>query len=162
MADAMLKSGTENDRYLVPLPEKDAAPDLHGLSCRWELLKSCRGTMMSTLVHALGESYVEKNAIHRQVIDGVERIFNADTGAASLVSAANMIFRWPPRGMRRERKLFAELGIAFARLSGFMERASSSLRWKGSASPPASTTPPLTASNCAPIRTSGGSTTPYA
>lgn len=118
--------------------------------------------MMSMLVHALGESYVENNAIYRQVIDGVECIFNADTSAASLVSAANMIFRWPPQGMRRERKLFAgtrrrickTVWIYGTNLIQFaLERFSLSAGEYDA---------PLTASNCTPIRTSGALTTPYA
>ncbi|MDA7949019.1 MAG: DUF3095 domain-containing protein [Hyphomicrobiaceae bacterium] len=107
LVDDLIKGPDGAKRYAVAYPKDDAAPDLEGLSCRWEPLKSRRGTMMSMLVHATGKSTRDNIAIYREVIDGVAEIFNEDPVAASPVSAANMVFKWPPSGLRSEAKLFA-------------------------------------------------------
>lgn len=107
-ADALIKADEGNDRYRIPFPESDAPPDLEGLSCRWEPLKSCRGTMMSMLIHATGRTDIEKAATYRQIIDRVAEILQADPKEASPVSADNMIFKWPSQGIRNESKLFAD------------------------------------------------------
>jgi hypothetical protein len=107
LVDALIKAEEENDRYQIPFPESDEAPNLEGLSCRWEPLKSCRGTMMSMLVYATGDSHTENMATYREAFDGVAEIFKSDPTAASPVSTENMIFKWPPSGVRNEVKLFA-------------------------------------------------------
>jgi len=107
LVDDLIKADDGTGQYTVAYPESDAAPDLEGLSCRWEPLKSCRGTMVSMLVHATGQTMRKNIAIYREVIDGVAEIFNDDPVAASPVSADNMVFKWPPSGLRSEAKLFA-------------------------------------------------------
>ena len=106
LVDDLIKGPDGAVRYTVAYPEDDTPPDLEGLSCRWEPLRSCRGTMMSMLVHATGKSARANIAIYREVIDGVAEIFSDDAVAASPVSAANMVFKWPPSGLRSEAKLF--------------------------------------------------------
>ena len=107
LVDALIKAEEGSDRYRVPFPEGDEAPDLEGLSCRWEPLKSCRGTMMSMLIYAMGRTDIEKASTYREIIDRVADILKADPTEASPVSADNMIFKWPSRGIRNESKLFA-------------------------------------------------------
>ena len=107
LVDDLIKADDGTGQYSVAYPESEAAPDLEGLSCRWEPLKSCRGTMMSMLVHATGKTMRKNIAIYREVIDGIAEIFNDDPVAASPVSADNMVFKWPPSGLRSEAKLFA-------------------------------------------------------
>lgn len=107
LVDIMIKDERRNPQYGVSMPEDDAAPDLDGLSCRWEPLRSVRGTMMSMLVYARGKTQKENSAIYREVIDGIDEILNSDPKAASPVSAKNMIYKWPPRGLASEYKLFA-------------------------------------------------------
>jgi hypothetical protein len=107
LVDALIKADEGNDQYQIPFPESDAPPDLEGLSCRWEPLKSCRGTMISMLVYATERTDIDKVATYREVIDGVAEILKADPQVASPVSADNMIFKWPSQGIRNESKLFA-------------------------------------------------------
>ena len=105
--DGLIKAEEGNDRYRIPISESDEAPDLEGLSCRWEPLKSCRGTMISMLIYATGHTDIEKASTYREIIDSVADILNADPTQASPVSADNMIFKWPSQGIRNENKLFA-------------------------------------------------------
>lgn len=107
LVDGMIKDTSGKPQYSIPIPADDAAPDLKGLSCRWEPLKSNRGMMLSILVHARGKTNQENIAIYREVIDCIDKIFNSDVKAASPVSAQNMVYKWPPKGMISECKLFA-------------------------------------------------------
>jgi len=107
LVDGMIKDARGNQKYSIPNSEDDTAPDLEGLSCRWEPLKSNLGTMLSMLIHARGKTNEENIAIYREVIECVEEIFSSDLKLASPVSAQNMVFKWPPNGIKSECKLFA-------------------------------------------------------
>ena len=107
LVDTMIKDANDKPQYSIPKPKGDAAPDLEGLSCRWEPLQSNRGKMLSILVLARGKTYQENAAIYREVIKCIDEIFNSDIRDASPVSAQNMIYKWPPKGMKNECKLFA-------------------------------------------------------
>ncbi len=89
LVDTMIKTAEGIARYQVPFLESDEPPDLEGLSCRWEQLKSCRGTMMSMLIYATGKTHTENLVIYREVLEGVKKIFKSDPKAASPVSAEN-------------------------------------------------------------------------
>ena len=115
LVEALIKADEGNDQYLIPIPKSDAPPDLDGLSCRWQPLKSCQGTMISMLIHARGRTGSENAATYRQVIDGVAEILQADPKSASPVSAGNMIFKWPSQGIRNESKLLANSPNRFAK-----------------------------------------------
>lgn len=108
LVDAMLKSREGLERYQIPLPDHEQAPDLEGLSCRWEPLKSCHGAMISMLVYATGGSRDENFVIYREVIDGIARILQQDPKVSSPVSAGNMSLKWPPAGLGNELRLFAD------------------------------------------------------
>jgi hypothetical protein len=74
------------------------APDLAGLSCRWEPYRSLRGRMVTLLVRALG---AEGMARQREIIGRIAEIVG-DGEAGRPVRRANMRFVWPPRGLRAE------------------------------------------------------------
>jgi hypothetical protein len=108
LVDDLIKADEENDHYSIHFPEIDGPPDLEGLTCRWEALNSCRGNMLSMLIYAMGNTQSENLAIYREVIDGVTEIFKSDPTAAKPICTENMIFKWPPAGVRNEVKLFAD------------------------------------------------------
>ncbi|MBC8158680.1 MAG: DUF3095 domain-containing protein [Rhodospirillales bacterium] len=107
LADTLIKAEEGSERFEIALPEGDALPDLSGLSCRWEPLQSCRGTMMSMLIYATGRNDAEKAETYHAVIEGVGGILQGDPGDSRPVSADNMVFKWPSRGINNESKLMA-------------------------------------------------------
>jgi len=115
MVDGLIKAGGDDGPYAIPLPEKETTPDLEGLSCRWEPLKSCRGVMMSMLIYAMADDDDEKAKIYRHVIDGVAGILKSGL-SNSPVSADNMIFKWPSEGIRKESKLYARSNKRWIRI----------------------------------------------
>ncbi len=107
MVDTWVKSDEGNERYQIAFPESDEAPDLSGLSCRWEPLQSVRGTMVSMLIYAIGSTEAEKAAAYNAVLDGVAEILLGDPDIANPVSADNLVFKWPSRGIKTESRFFA-------------------------------------------------------
>ena len=97
LAEDWIKS---DPAYLVETSDNDDIPDLSGLSCRWEPLASQNGMMLSVLMQATGQEEVERTGLYRRLIAEISAI--SDDVEAKPISAANMKFRWPPRGLRAE------------------------------------------------------------
>lgn len=107
MVDDLIKADDGTDDYQVDFPEDETSADLEGLSCRWEPLRSCNGTMLNMLVRAMGTSQAENTAIYREVITTVETIVQSQASTANPVSSGNMMLKWPTEGLLIEYKLSA-------------------------------------------------------
>jgi hypothetical protein len=95
LADRLVKEGTGFELADDPTI---GAPDLEGLSCRWEPYRSLRGRMLTLLVRSRdGESM----ALQREIIARLGAILGRG-GAAQPAQSANLRFVWPPRGLRAE------------------------------------------------------------
>jgi len=110
LVDSMIKADARHGAYDIAIPTGDGSPDLEGLSCRWEPLASCRGTMMSMLILAIHDDDTEKAKTYNTVIDGVAEILLDEANSNNPVSSENMVFKWPSRGIERESKLLRGCG----------------------------------------------------
>lgn len=99
LAERWIKSSPD---YLLEETRHDQAPDLNGLSCRWEPLVSENGIMLSVLMQAIADTEIEKANIYHSLIDAIKKITADATSAGKPISDSNMIFRWPPRGLSAE------------------------------------------------------------
>jgi hypothetical protein len=99
IAEQWIKSGNE---YLLEHGADDDAPDLSGLSCRWEALASQNGIMLSVLMQARSGSDTGNADLYRTLIEDIAGITDAGSTPVKPVCDANMRFRWPPRGLRAE------------------------------------------------------------
>jgi Protein of unknown function (DUF3095) len=75
------------------------APDLHGLSCRWEPCRSLRGQMLTLLVRS---READRLATHREIIQALAAILGGAADAAAPVRRETLRFVWPPAGLRAE------------------------------------------------------------
>jgi hypothetical protein len=98
LAERWIKS---DPAYLVEDSHTEP-PDLSGLSCRWEPLASQSGVMLSILVQVTEKSDGDKAAVYHAIIDEIEKVTADNATGGKPISNANMIFRWPPRGLRAE------------------------------------------------------------
>jgi hypothetical protein len=104
LAEQWIKSGD----YLLEDSYADNDPDLSGLSCRWEPLASQNGVMLSVLMQARAVDDAANARLYRQLIEEIAQITEttevdgdgSDPGKP--ICDTNMIFRWPPRGLRAE------------------------------------------------------------
>ena len=99
LAERWIKS---DPAYLAQPVDAGGAPDLNGLSCRWEPLAAQNGVMLSLLLHAKVDGDREQARLYRELIGEIERITGGLDANAKPVRDANMVFRWPPRGLGAE------------------------------------------------------------
>jgi hypothetical protein len=95
LADRLIK---EQAGLELAADDAASAPDLEGLSCRWEPYRSLRGRMLTLLVRARDP---EGLALHREIIARLGAILGKG-GAAMPVQRANTRLVWPPRRLRAE------------------------------------------------------------
>jgi hypothetical protein len=84
------------------------APDLEGLSCRWEPLEASRGQMIALMVQpVVAEQAAE---VFRQTLVQLSQILQGGIAAYAPVSDRTLRFRWPPRGLAQEARATAGRG----------------------------------------------------
>jgi hypothetical protein len=91
LADLLVK---KDSKYLRQDSIVTAPPDLTGLSCRWEPLKSLNGHMLSLIVQ--GRDREDFN-LYQFVISNIQTILGADLGTLNPVQVKNMKLKWVPR-----------------------------------------------------------------
>ena len=119
MAETLCKS-PEGAAFAIT--ESDGEPDLTGLSCRWEPLKSQHGVIMALVVHARDGAPLP--GIYRELY---ARIASHTGSAYSPVYEGAFRAHWPPRGtaleaalpgregrFRRELKILSQSAFALA------------------------------------------------
>lgn len=96
LTDVLVKSDKAGT-YL--LPDSSEPPDLEGLSCRWEPLEALNGHMLCILISATADDLQQRSKVYGKLLERIEESLNPDRHLAQPVRAANMRFRWPPRGL---------------------------------------------------------------
>jgi hypothetical protein len=102
LADRLIKEDVLAATFAVPDFELPGRPDLTGLSCRWEPLRSQQGSILCVLVRPLAEDPAARRAMLARVLAGFTDVLGAGLAGASPVTARAMRFRWPPRGLLAE------------------------------------------------------------
>jgi len=96
MAERLLKDDDVGAPYRIA-PSEDA-PDLEGLSCRWEALQASHGVMLAIMIASVeGDAEAMADARLR-----IQAILGGDETTAAPVSNATLLFRWPPTGLMME------------------------------------------------------------
>ncbi len=106
-ADAAAKRG----EIAVPLAEPGAHPDLSGLSCRYELIPSQRGLVLS-LVVAPGPQATPAN--FRATVEAINRIVEMTPDASRPLPGQGLKMKWPPQGVDLEARASRKAGESIA------------------------------------------------
>jgi Protein of unknown function (DUF3095) len=107
LAESLIKGAADDGRYCMAASDAAGDPDLSGLSCRWEPLKSRNGIMLAVLVQALDRAPDSAGERYRTVAARVTEIVGGTPDAGNPVSEATLRFRWPPRGLALEARTAA-------------------------------------------------------
>jgi hypothetical protein len=99
-ADEILKSAPENDPAILRVVDDAEAPDLEGLSCRWEPLAASRGQMIALMVQPVGSDRAAE--VFRQTLARLSHILQGGIAGFAPASDRTLRFRWPPRGLTLE------------------------------------------------------------
>jgi hypothetical protein len=102
-ADAAMKRG---EIAVAPAPA-GAHPDLSGLSCRYELIPSRRGQVLSLVVAPGAKASAED---FRAVVEAVTRIVESTPDASRPLSGDRLRLKWPPTGYDLEARASRRAG----------------------------------------------------
>jgi hypothetical protein len=107
-ADEILKLAPDSDPAILRAIDDRQAPDLEGLSCRWEPLSAARGQMIALMVQpVVPEQAVE---VFRSTLAQLSQILRGGIADYAPVSDRTLRFRWPPRGLASEARAMAGRG----------------------------------------------------
>lgn len=100
-ADELLKAADTLSALLPDTFDKTTAPDLDGLSCRWEPLKPNKDHMIALLVRGNNIDASRPTDL-TEIMRAIETRLGQATHASAPVNQSSLRFRWPPRGLRLE------------------------------------------------------------
>ncbi len=115
LADRLIKADDGQQGFLFPEADSGDEPDLEGLSCRWEPLKSRHGVMLSLLVQPLSKDRDAAASVIARVLGDLNSALGYAIERNRPVSAENMKFKWPPRGLVSEARATHRQGRGFKR-----------------------------------------------
>ena len=95
LADEWLKSDDEAHRRFHVSAAENEAPDLDGLSCRWEPLSSINGVMLTIIVDKIGAETID-------IAGEISNLLNSQLAKFTPVKDQSLKFRFPPRGLKVE------------------------------------------------------------
>ncbi len=106
--DAAMKRG---EIAVAPAPP-GAHPDLSGLSCRYELIPSQRGQVLSLVVTPGPQGTPES---FRAVVAAITAIVEKSPDASRPIPGQGLKFKWPPQGVDLEARASRRAGESIAR-----------------------------------------------
>jgi hypothetical protein len=99
-ADEILKSAPPDDPAILRAADDADAPDLEGLSCRWEPLAASRGTMIALMIQPVASGRAAE--VLRRTLAELSHILEGGIAGFAPASDRTLRFRWPPRGLALE------------------------------------------------------------
>ncbi len=111
LADTLVKDSAPDNPFAIPIPASPPAPDLEGLSCRWEPLRAARGVSLTLMLRAMQAGNAAQEAALRSTLTAIRGILRDNPAAnAAPARAETMRFRWPPRNLWMEARATTERG----------------------------------------------------
>ncbi|KAF0138287.1 MAG: hypothetical protein FD122_3825, partial [Stygiobacter sp.] len=77
-AEECIKDGIEGSQFKLHQGDAEPIADFSGLECRWNNVPSAHGEINTLIVQAVTQSETVNNAIYREVIEQIERIYGND------------------------------------------------------------------------------------
>lgn len=111
LADRLLKDKSRDNPWLLPPPGADDAPDLTGLSCRWEPLKPRKGKMLTLMIRTTARQKPDApDPGMSEVLKRLSALLQGNLQDAAPASRFSMRFVWPPKGLQLEARATAGRG----------------------------------------------------
>ena len=97
--DRIMKEGGGDDPAILTSGPDDGAPDLEGLSCRWQPLQASFGNMIALMVRPVE---AEDGAAYSRILSQLREILDQDIPAHAPASDKTLRMRWPQAGLVME------------------------------------------------------------
>ncbi len=107
LSDSLLKRAPPGSPYLLAAQSQVGAPDLQGLSCRWEPLIPRSGRMMTLMVRGTKGDPADESTLLGDVVRSISDILGHRLQDSAPASVRSMTFGWPPRGLGLEARATA-------------------------------------------------------
>jgi len=120
LAEKLLKSDSDDNKYVLQPDKNTSSPSLEGLSCRWEPLVPQGGVMLTMMVKAKSSKAAQEQQVMGEVLAAVSEILGPDAGKSSPATPETMTFRWPPRNAWKEALLTTGKGSVFITYLGVL------------------------------------------
>lgn len=105
LADQLIKADKSCDYYAVPACQASGPPDLTGLSCRWQPLKSSKGQVICLLIQSLDENTHGRHQDLSEILCRISEILDNNISNSNPVTGRTLRFNWPPAGLKMEAML---------------------------------------------------------
>ncbi len=102
LADKLIKADVHCHKFAVSDNHISEPPDLTGLSCRWQPLKSAKGQMICLLIQALDARTHRRHRILSEVLSCISEILDNNISSSNPVTEPALRFDWPPDGLKME------------------------------------------------------------
>ena len=102
LADQLIKADNSCRLYAVAERPSQAPPDLTGLSCRWQPLRSSKGQMICLLIQVLDENMQNRHQNLSDVLSQISEILDNNISNSNPVTKRTLRFNWPPDGLKME------------------------------------------------------------
>jgi len=116
LADQLVKADASSAEFCVPDYALPGLPDLEGLSCRWEPLKSQKGRILCLLVKPQANDFHLRQQVLSEFLLRLATVIGDEFAQASPVNKESMRLSWPPAGLLAEAKATRAEGRFAARL----------------------------------------------
>jgi hypothetical protein len=107
LADQLLKDPSPDNPYLLEVTPQTGAPDLEGLSCRWQPLTASKGKMLTMMIKASAEDPEKERDRLATIIKSIEQVLGTTSAASAPANEKSMHFGWPPAGLAMEARATA-------------------------------------------------------
>lgn len=104
LADDLIRASETSAQYEVSDYALPGLPDLTGLSCRWEPLRSRQGRIVCLLIKPQASDFQGRQAILSEFLEKLSTGMGTDLSQAGPVNSESLRFRWPPKGLVAEAK----------------------------------------------------------
>ncbi len=114
LADDLIKANETSGQYAVSDYALPGLPDLTGLSCRWQPLRSQQGRIVCLLIKPIASDFQGRQSILSEFLQKLSDGMGTDLSQAGPVNTESLRFRWPPKGLVAEAKA-TRAGKSFTR-----------------------------------------------
>ncbi|MFK7854418.1 MAG: DUF3095 domain-containing protein [Granulosicoccus sp.] len=104
LADTMLKADEAPNSYAIPERTLEGLPDLTGLSCRWEALRSQKGKILCLLIKPQANNFQQRQTILSTFLTLFADATGSQLSQASPLTKQALQLSWPPKGLAAEAK----------------------------------------------------------